>query len=109
MAPVLLKLYTDSQFTVPVWFFRMLAKIPGAAAGYWRFIDYCSDQLKNRMKVLLPTSITLHCSSNSLFQMKASQPDIMTPILAPYQARDPKGLEWSYLQGDSRLIIVAGR
>jgi cytochrome P450 len=40
--------------------------------------------------------------------MKPEVPDIVTPLLAPYEGKKPTGLELSYLQGDTRLLIVAG-
>jgi hypothetical protein len=36
---------------LPTWFFRVLTAIPGLAAGYWRFIGYCSQQIDNRLNV----------------------------------------------------------
>ena len=38
------------------------------------------------------------------------QPDIMSALLAPFEksGEAPKDLEWSYLQGDSRLVVVTG-
>lgn len=45
-------------------------------------------------------------------QKKAQIPDIMSSLLEPFKTkngiRHPEGLELSYLQGDSRLVIVAG-
>lgn len=35
----------------PTWFFRTLAAIPGLAAGYWKFVAYCSQQLDDRLNV----------------------------------------------------------
>lgn len=69
----------------------MLAAIPGAAAGYWRFINYCSSQLDERM------------------QTKPEDPDIMSALIEPVKDRQLTDLELKMLQGDSRLIIVAGR
>lgn len=77
---------------MPPWLFRILVAIPGAAKDYWRFIDYCSKQLDNRMG------------------KKVQTPDIMSSLLEPYRGNYPssKSQEMTYLQGDSRLIIVAG-
>ena len=77
----------------PPWFFRILVAIPGAADGYMKFINYCSQQLDERMKV-----------------EKGENPDIMATLLEHYRAQGEgerkEGLPM--LQGDSRLIIVAG-
>lgn len=40
--------------------------------------------------------------------MKPEVPDIVTPLIAPYEGKKPTGLELAYLQGDTRLLIVAG-
>lgn len=71
----------------------MVAAIPGLAAGYWKFIDYCSERLARRME-----------------QPKdaASEKDIMATLLEGLEGDTPSATELNYLQGDSRLIIVAG-
>ena len=79
---------------LPPWVFRVLTAIPGAAAGYWKFIAYCSNQLDERMAV----------------QGKLENPDITHTLIEHFQKTDAAtqkaGLPM--LQGDSRLIIVAG-
>lgn len=76
---------------LPEWLFRTLTAIPGAAGEYWKFIKYSADAVEDRM------------------QYKPEVPDIMSALLAPYEkSGPPEGLERSYLQGDSRLVIVAG-
>jgi cytochrome P450 len=40
--------------------------------------------------------------------MKPEVPDIVTPLIAPYEGKKPTGLDLTYLQGDTRLLIVAG-
>ncbi|KAE8036859.1 hypothetical protein FH972_009492 [Carpinus fangiana] len=77
---------------LPPWTFRILTAIPGLAAGYWKFIGYCSEKLDARMK-----------------RGEAGEKDIMSSLLEPYRkTAPPSGDELTYLQGDSRLIIVAG-
>lgn len=79
---------------LPTWFFRLLIAIPGAAGDFWKFIKYCSDQLEARMQV----------------QGKMENPDI-THTLIDYYNRSDKAAQKAQipmLQGDSRLIIVAG-
>lgn len=77
---------------LPPWTFRILTAIPGLAAGYWKFIHYCSQRLDERMK-----------------RGEKGEKDIMSSLLEPYRkTAAPAGDELSYLQGDSRLIIVAG-
>ena len=80
-------------FQLPIWFFRILITIPGAANGFLKFIKYCSEQLEERMKV-----------------DKSRDPDIMATLLEHYQRQgvEEKKVELPMLQGDSRLIIVAG-
>jgi hypothetical protein len=38
-------------FNFPTYFFRVLIAIPGAAAGYYKFANYCREQLDERMKI----------------------------------------------------------
>ncbi|KAL1649167.1 hypothetical protein SLS58_001741 [Diplodia intermedia] len=80
----------EDGFGLPTWAFRSLAAIPGLAAGYWKFIGYCSDQLDERMKT------------------KPEHPDIMSSLIEPVKDRELSDRELKMLQADSRLIIVAG-
>lgn len=41
--------------------------------------------------------------------MKPSSPDIMSYLLKPLNNQTPTGLDYMLLQGDSQLIVVAGR
>ena len=76
----------------PVWFFRILATIPGMADGYHKFVKYCDQQLQERLKA------------------EPSNIDLMTPIVEPFVGgkKKPNSLELSYMCADSRLVIVAG-
>ena len=51
-------------FNFPTCFFRVLIAIPGAAAGYHKFANYCREQLDESMKI-----------------DKMENPDIMAPPL----------------------------
>lgn len=81
-------------FNLPPWLFRTLVAIPGAAADYFRFIGFCSQQLDARMKV----------------QGKKSNPDITHHLIDHFNKLDDntKKTTLPMLQGDARLIIVAG-
>lgn len=81
-------------FFLPGWLFRMLTKIPGAAAGYQKFVKFCVDELSWRVE-------------NAKAAEKSGKSDIMSWILRAYEGierpqKDPM------LQADARLIIVAG-
>ena len=80
-------------FNFPTWFFRVLVSIPGLAAGYFKFINYCCQQLDDRMKI-----------------DKMENPDIMATLLEHHRrnSASERATELPMLQGDSRLIIVAG-
>lgn len=76
------------------WLFRVLAGIPGLAAGYYKFIKFCTDELAGRVH-------------NDGKKGSDTGSDIMGWLLKAYKEvehpeRDPM------LQADSRLIIVAG-
>jgi tryprostatin B 6-hydroxylase len=38
-------------YALPVWFFRLLTAIPGLTRDWWRFIDFCAQQIEQRLKV----------------------------------------------------------
>lgn len=79
-------------FNFPIWFFRLLTAIPGATAGFFKFINYCCQQLDERMKI-----------------DKMENPDIMATLLEHHRKNSSHdAAELHMLQGDSRLIIVAG-
>ena len=80
-------------FNFPTWFFRLLVSVPGLAAGYYKFIHFCSQQLDDRMKI-----------------DKMEHPDIMATLLEHHRHNPApeRAAELPMLQGDSRLIIVAG-
>lgn len=78
----------------PSWFFRFAVGIPGAAAGYWKFIDFCTKELEERIK--------MHGKTDP------DRPDITQALVEHYNKSDNKKELWSLLCGDSRLIIVAG-
>lgn len=79
---------------LPPWIFRVLVAIPGAAKDYHRFIQYCSKQLEDRMKM----------------QGKMGDPDITHALIEDFNKKDAAAQKTNLpmLQGDSRLIIVAG-
>lgn len=81
-------------FCFPPWFFRTLLAIPGAATGYFRFINFCTKQLDDRMKV----------------EAKPENPDITYTLIDHFNKADSATQKATLplIQGDSRLIIVAG-
>lgn len=78
------------------WMFRFLSWIPGVAADYQRFIRYCSDQIDKRMKL----------------QGETKAPDIAQTLIDYHQRSKWTTAEEKtqryMIQGDSRLIVVAG-
>lgn len=78
----------------PSWFFRLMTKIPGAGAGYHKFVKFCVDELTWRVK-------------NANAAESKGESDIMSWILRAYQDIERPEKD-SFLQADSRLIIVAG-
>ena len=81
-------------FFLPTWLFRMLTAIPGLAAGYHNFIQFCVDELNWRID---------HAEE----QDKKGGSDIMSWILRAYKEIAQPGKD-HMLQADARLIIVAG-
>ncbi|KAI0412150.1 cytochrome P450 [Xylaria grammica] len=78
------------SFKFPAWFFRLLVGIPGVIKDWWVFIQYCVEQLDNRIKA------------------KGDVKDIMGYLLKHFNGQIPTGLDRALLEGDSQLIIVAG-
>ncbi|OAP58578.1 hypothetical protein AYL99_07668 [Fonsecaea erecta] len=93
-----IKLLNDGMdvlgFWLPCWLFRTLLTIPGATTDHWRFLNYCAEQLEQRMKM----------------QGKLENPDISHTLIEHYNKSDPatQKAQKPMLEGDSRLIIVAG-
>lgn len=81
-------------FFLPTWFFRFLTAIPGLAAGYHNFIQFCVDELNWRID---------HAEE----QDGKGGSDIMSWILRAYKEIHQPGKD-PMLQADARLIIVAG-
>lgn len=82
------------RWSLPIWMFRLLLAIPGLAAGYWRFVNFCTEQLDRRMKQ----------------QGEKENLDITHTLIEHYEKNDDetKKTQLHMLRGDSRLIIVAG-
>jgi tryprostatin B 6-hydroxylase len=98
-------------FLFPTWLFRVLIAIPGLLKDHARIVEFCNNQLDERIKVGNPISIvSLFCCGNANSnQTKVDTPDIMSTLLSPFPDRPPMGEDLSMLQGDSRLIVIAGR
>lgn len=97
---------------VPAWLFLLIVKIPGAANGHWKFINYCSEMLFNRMKVGNTLAVVCQPECPDFAQepkSESNQKDIMASLLEPFEGKQPSKTELEMLEGDSRLIIVAGR
>ena len=76
------------------WLFRIMATIPGASAGYQKFVQFCIDEVTWRVK-------------NADEAESKGGTDIMSWILRAYKGID-KPYNDPMLQADARLIIVAG-
>jgi tryprostatin B 6-hydroxylase len=74
----------------PPWLHLILLRIPGVARDWWRFLAFCSERLQARMR------------------MDMQIPDISASLLAPLKGREPTAAEKLNLDGDARLIVVAG-
>jgi tryprostatin B 6-hydroxylase len=74
---------------LPTWAFRIMVAIPGLSSNYWKFIDYCDEQLKKRLA------------------HEPSTPDIMSTLIKTLET-DGSEDSMRTLQADSRTIIVAG-
>jgi cytochrome P450 len=87
---------------MPSWFFRVLVAIPGAAKDYWRFIEFCCDQLRRRMEE--------QPVREKGGEGKGEGGDIAHYLIENFNGMSERDRREALpmLQGDSRLIIVAG-
>jgi tryprostatin B 6-hydroxylase len=99
------------RFLFPIWLFRVLISIPGLLRDHERIVEFCSAQLDKRMKVLIQGRKlkVLNWATLILAQTKVDTADIMSTLLKPFQGRVPVGEDLLMLQGDARLIVIAGR
>ena len=98
-------------FGFPPWFFRFVVAIPGAAAGYWKFIQFCSDRLGNRMQEQPQKRAALVDGKSAKTEGKGGEEkDITFTLIEQFESlsEQDKKAALPMLQGDSRLIIVAG-
>lgn len=79
-------------FMFPTWFFRMLLLIPGLAAGHFKFVAFCNQQIDDRIKR----------------QEKSKGHDIAHYLVDGFKKSEDKKTALWQLHADSRLIIVAG-
>ena len=77
-------------FKLPTWLFRIMTAVPGLTKNYWRFIEYCDEQLALKMD-----------------SGKADKPSLMN-VLLTHAGPHPSRQEQLNMQSDSRTIIVAG-
>ncbi|PYI04296.1 L-ornithine-N5-monooxygenase [Aspergillus sclerotiicarbonarius CBS 121057] len=75
---------------LPPWLFRIVLAIPGLMTGWWKLLEYSEARLFERMK------------------NEPNVPDISASLLAPLNGQAPPAEELLWLNGDTRLIIVAG-
>ncbi|KAI9725117.1 MAG: hypothetical protein M1828_003459 [Chrysothrix sp. TS-e1954] len=93
---------------LPTWLFRLIVAIPGATTDYWKFINYCSQQLDKRWNESTSSPELFGKASNIDLQRKSGTPDISSTLIEPFKSTKPTGRELLYLQADSRTLIVAG-
>jgi hypothetical protein len=95
-------------FLFPPWLFRVLIAIPGLMRDHERITEFCNDQLSKRMKVYhFPPHIIYRYTN--VKQVNNETPDIMSTLLKPFLEKEPTEADILMLQGDSRLIVIAGR
>lgn len=95
---------------LPGWLFRVIIAIPGAAKDYWRFIDFCSEQLRKRMGEQGERNEKLGMKGKGGKEGGGEEKDITHTLIAHYEGMSAEDQRKALpmLQGDSRLIIVAG-
>lgn len=76
----------------PRWFFRLVLAIPGAAKGYWQFIDFCTKALENRIAVHDKTHF--------------ARSDITQTLIDHYQKSDNQKQMWPMLCGDTTAAAL---
>ena len=81
-------------YALPPWLYRVFATMPSAGSGNRGLADFAATQLENRMRQ----------------QGRTAHPDMMQPLIEHYERLHPlaKKAILPMLQGDSRMLIVAG-
>ncbi|KAF9890803.1 hypothetical protein FE257_005374 [Aspergillus nanangensis] len=75
---------------VPIWFFLLLTAVPGLSGDWWRFLDFCGKMLLTRVN------------------NKPEVPDVSSALIAHLDGKNPTPKEHDLLNGDARLIVIAG-
>lgn len=96
------------QYYLPSWAFRSLVTLPGLSGEWFRFIDFVTQKLTDRMKVGL-TSAPVASALSKAAQDKVEIPDICASFLAPLEGQTPTKDEFNLLMGDAMLVLTAGR
>ncbi|KAL4778237.1 Tryprostatin B 6-hydroxylase [Aspergillus varians] len=78
------------QYYLPSWLFRSLVTLPGLSGDWFKFIQFATKKLTDRMND------------------KVEIPDICASFLAPLDGRNPTTDEFNQLMGDAMLVITAG-
>lgn len=111
--PVELELLNEGMqplaYKLPPWLFRLLTAVPGLAAGYQRFCDFCVNELTWRVRAQRAPAAEKKEKKRSDDPSTATLavPDIMSWLLRAY-ADVPHPERDGMLTADTRLIIVAG-
>ena len=98
-------------FSFPPWLFRAIVAIPGATKEYWRFIEFCSKEMGRRMGVQQQHEVAKEKGQGfGEGQVKEKEKDISHVLIENFEGMsdEDKRTALPMLQGDSRLIIVAG-
>jgi cytochrome P450 len=102
-------------FGFPPWFFRIVIAIPGAAKGYWDFINFCTGRLMERVGEQDMKKKALQGKGKDIEGAGGEggggeEKDITYTLIEQFQGMSEADQKAALpmLQGDSRLIIVAG-
>ncbi|KAI1136397.1 putative cytochrome P450 monooxygenase [Hypoxylon sp. FL0543] len=79
---------------LPTWIFRMMIAIPGLTEKYWKFIEFCDQQLAAKIA--------------DEEKYGGSEDDNLMSMLIAHARQNKSPREDLILQSDSRTIIVAG-
>ncbi|KAL5359064.1 cytochrome P450 [Aspergillus floccosus] len=75
---------------VPIWVMLGMNAVPGLSKDWWGFLEFCGKMLVHRVK------------------NKPAIPDVSSALIAHLEGRDPTPTDQLLLDGDARLVVVAG-
>ncbi|OQE20932.1 hypothetical protein PENFLA_c015G00636 [Penicillium flavigenum] len=98
---------------LPMWFFHIMAALPGGNKDMKYMLKYCGEEMHRRwnLKVCAHSLLlAIHVVSHKLKQTEPNVPDVLSALFAPYRRKERvfNDAAVNLLAGESHLLINAG-